>query len=80
MAVAGDVDRARQAYARGDWPDAYDIWSEADLAGLPPTDLDDFATAAELLGHHDATVVALQQAFRLHEQVGDAPGACGKQL
>lgn len=75
MPVAGDVDPARQAYARGDWPEAYDIWSEADLAGLPPTDLDDFATAAELLGHHDATVVALQQAFRLHEQVGDAPGA-----
>ena len=75
MAVAGDVDRARQAYARGDWPDAYDIWSEADLADLPPTDLGDFATAAELLGHHDTTVVALQLEFRLHEQAGDPHGA-----
>ena len=75
MAVAGDVDRARQAYARGDWPEAYDLWSEADLADLPPPDLDDFATAAELLGHHDTTVVALQQAFRLHEQAGDPQGA-----
>lgn len=75
MAVAGDVDRARQAYARGDWPDAYELWSEADLAGLPPTDLDDFATAAELLGHHDTTVVALQLEFRLHEQAGDPQGA-----
>lgn len=75
MAVAGDVDRARQAYARGDWPDAYDLWSAVDLADLPPTDLDDFATAAELLGHHDTTVVALQLEFRLHEQAGDPQGA-----
>lgn len=75
MAVAGDVDRARQAYARGDWPEAYDVWSEVDLTGLPAADLDDLATAAELLGHHDATVLALQQAFRLHERAGDLPGA-----
>lgn len=78
MDVTGDVDRARQAYDRGDWPDAYALWTEAGpggLAGLPAADLDDLATAAELLGHHDTTVVALQLEFRLHEQTGDAPGA-----
>ena len=78
MDVTGDVDRARQAYDRGDWPDAYALWTEAGpggLAGLPAADLDDLATAAELLGHHDTTVVALQLEFRLHEQAGDAPGA-----
>lgn len=78
MDVTGDVDRARQAYDRGDWPDAYALWTEAGpggLVGLPAADLDDLATAAELLGHHDTTVVALQLEFRLHEQTGDAPGA-----
>ena len=75
MAVAGDLDRARQAYERGDWPEAYDVWARADLAGLPAADLDDLATASELLGHHDTTVIALQQEFRLHEQAGDSRGA-----
>lgn len=75
MEVLGDVDRARQAYDRGDWPEAYDAWVGADLAGLAATDLDDFATAAELLGHHDTTVLALQRAFRLHEQAGDPQSA-----
>ncbi|WP_299926044.1 LuxR family transcriptional regulator [uncultured Nocardioides sp.] len=75
MAVAGDVDRARQAYERGDWPEAYDVWARADLAGLPAADLDDLATASELLGHHDTTVLALQQEFRLHEQADDSRGA-----
>lgn len=75
MEVVGDVDRARQAYERGDWPEAYDVWAGADLAGLTAADLDDLATAAELLGHHDATVLALQQEFRLHEQAGDPRSA-----
>ncbi|MFC7360943.1 LuxR family transcriptional regulator [Nocardioides astragali] len=75
MDVAGDVDRARQAYERGDWPEAYDAWSGTDLARLTAADLDDFATAAELLGHHDTTVLALQREFRLHEDAGDPRGA-----
>jgi DNA-binding CsgD family transcriptional regulator len=75
MDLAGEVDRARRSYDHGDWPAAYDAWSAADLDHLSETDLDDFATAAELLGQHDATVRALQQAFRLHEQAGDSPGA-----
>jgi len=75
MEVAGDAEQARQAYARGNWPEAYDAWSGSDLAHLPAADLDDLATAAELLGHHDAAVLALQQEFRLQEQAGDPRGA-----
>jgi len=75
MEVADDVERARQAYERGDWPAAYDAWSATDLALLTPSDLDDLATAAELLGHHDAAVLALQQEFRLQEQAGDPRAA-----
>ena len=70
MAVVGDVDRARRAYARGGWPEAYDLWSEAGLARLADSDLADFATAAELLGHHDDSVRAMQQEFRSHEESG----------
>ena len=68
MDVVGDVDRARRAYARGGWPEAYDLWSEAGLARLADSDLADFATAAELLGHHDDSVRAMQQEFRSHEE------------
>ena len=75
MDGTGGVERARQAYARGDWPAAHASWSAADLADLTASDLDDFATAAELLGHHDTTVLALQQALRLHEQANDPRGA-----
>lgn len=71
----GGVEQARGAYARGDWPEAYDAWSASDLVSLPAPDLDDFATAAELLGHHDAAVLALQHKFRLQEQAGDPRGA-----
>ena len=69
------ADSARQAYDRGDWPEAYDAWAGADLDHLAATDLADLATAAELLGHHDAAVLALQREFRLHEQAGDPTAA-----
>ena len=59
-----------------DWPEAYDVWARADLAGLPAADLDDLATASELLGNHDTTVLALQQEFRLHEQAVTPEGLC----
>src|SRR5688572_690673 len=75
MEVADDGERARQAYERGDWPTAYDAWSASELTNLPGADLDDLATAAELLGHHDTTVLALQQEFRLQEQAGDPRAA-----
>lgn len=71
MDVAGEVERARQEFARGDWAAAYDAWSGAGLDELAPADLADFATTAELLGHHDSTVAALQREFRLHEVAGD---------
>ena len=35
------ADSARQAYDRGDWPEAYDAWAGADLDHLAATDLAD---------------------------------------
>jgi DNA-binding CsgD family transcriptional regulator len=66
-----ELDQARAAFDRGDWELAFDSWSEADTGALTAGDLEDLATAAELLGRHDETVRALQQAFVCREQAGD---------
>ena len=39
-------------------------WSAAGPDALSAEELEDLATAAELLGHHDDAVAALQRAFR----------------
>lgn len=56
-------DAAGDAFERGDWVAAFEAWSRVDPDTLSPVELDRFATAAELLGHHDQTVVTLQRAF-----------------
>jgi DNA-binding CsgD family transcriptional regulator len=66
-----DLEDARAAFARGDWPTAYAAWSAADLASLPPADLHDLATVAELTGHHDVTIAALHRAFAHSREVSD---------
>ncbi|MEE6288339.1 LuxR C-terminal-related transcriptional regulator [Georgenia sp. MJ173] len=58
-----ELGQARTAFGRGDWQVAFDGWAAADPGALAAVDLADLATAAELLGHHDDAVVALQQAF-----------------
>ena len=58
-----ELDRSRAAFDRGAWDVAYAGWSEADADLLTPVDLEDLATAAELLGRHDEAVTALQRAF-----------------
>ena len=62
---------ARVDYDRGDWAAAYAGWSAADPDLLSAAELEDFAVAAELTGHHDDTVVALQRAFRLSQEAAD---------
>jgi DNA-binding CsgD family transcriptional regulator len=58
-----ELDRARAAFDRGEWDLAFEGWSAAAADALTAADLEDLATAAELLGRHDDTVRALQQAF-----------------
>ena len=57
------VGQARADFDRGDWEAAYAGWSAVDLDTLTVADLGDLATAAELLGHHDVNVTAMQKAF-----------------
>ena len=66
-----ELDQARTAFDQGDWDVAFDGWSAADLDVLSPADLEDLATAAELLGRHDDTVRALQKAFVSSQATGD---------
>ena len=74
MTVAG-LEEARAAFERGDWAEAFESWSGADPDTLAVTDLDDLATAAELIGHHDETVRVLQRMFVRCEQHRDLPRA-----
>lgn len=63
--------QAADLFARGDWLAAYDAWSEAGLDGLDAAELDQFSTAAGLVGHHDDLVRALQRAFVRSQDEGD---------
>jgi len=69
------VEQAADHFARGDWLAAYDAWSRSGLDGLSAAELDGFSTTAELLGHHDELVRALQRAFRVCQDAGDVRGA-----
>ena len=62
---------ARADYARGDWPAAYAAWSTVELDALSVAELEDLAASAELTGHHDTTIAALQRAFGLCQADGD---------
>ena len=70
MSVA-ESERARADFERGDWVAAFEAWSATDVDALSTVDLDDFATAAQLLGRHDETVALLQRAFVRCQESGD---------
>lgn len=65
------LESARAEFARGDWGAAYSAWSVVDPDVLSAEELEDFAVAAELTGHHDDTVNALQRAFRKSQEAAD---------
>ena len=77
-----ELDQSRAAFGRGDWEVAFEGWSAADSDALTADDLEDLATAAELLGRHDEAVRALQRAFVRWQQGGDRARAvtCAFQL
>lgn len=70
-----ELEEARAAFNRGDWEVAFEGWSAADTDALTGAELEDLATAAELLGRHDETVRALQQAFDCWQRGEDRPRA-----
>lgn len=69
------MSEAADHFRRGDWQAAYEAWSEAGLDGLGADELEQFSTAAGLVGHHNELVGALQRAFLACQEEGDLRGA-----
>ncbi len=70
MGVVDELVRARETYERGDWVAAFEAWSDVTPDALPAADLENLATAAELLGRHEVCVDALQRAFQVNLDAG----------
>ena len=76
--MLGLVERARDAAARGDWQQAFDLLMEADADGLlAPTDLPVLGEVAYAAGHLDVTIEAWERAHAACMQAGDQVAAAG---
>jgi tetratricopeptide (TPR) repeat protein len=74
----GLVERARSAVAQGGWEQAFDLLTEADVAGLlPPTDLPMLGEVAYAAGHVDVCIEAWERAHAACLQGGDQVAAAG---
>ena len=74
----GLVERARDAAARGDWQEAFDLLMEADADGLlAPADLPVLGEVAYAAGHLDVTIEAWERAHAACMQAGDQVAAAG---
>jgi tetratricopeptide (TPR) repeat protein len=72
------VQRARDAAARGDWEEAFDLFMRADAEGLAgPADLPVLGEVAYAAGHLDVTIEAWERAHAACVQAGDQVGAAG---
>ena len=72
------VQRAREAAARGDWEEAYDLLMKADADGLAgPGDLPLLGEVAYAAGHLDVTIEAWERTHALCVQAGDPVAAAG---
>ena len=72
------VQHAREAAARGDWEEAYDVLMKADADGVAgPADLALLGEVAYAAGHLDVTIEAWERAHALCVQAGDPVAAAG---
>ena len=75
MGVVEELIRAREAYDRREWLAAYSGLSDVAQDELTPDDFGQLATAAYLLGRRNNCVQALQRAYQLNVDAGDALAA-----
>jgi tetratricopeptide (TPR) repeat protein len=74
----GLVERARDAAALNDWPQAFDLLMEADADGLlAPTDLPVLGEVAYAAGHLETAIEAWARAHTASMQTGDQLAAAG---
>jgi tetratricopeptide (TPR) repeat protein len=71
------VQRGRDAAARGDWSEAYELFMKADADGLRPAELPVLGEVAYAAGHLDVSVEAWERAHAACEQAGDQVAAAG---
>src|SRR5215210_2366228 len=80
MSGAGEtlVQRGRDAAARGDWPEAYELLMKADADGLAgPAELPVLGEVAYAAGHLDVSVETWERAHAACVLAGDQIGAAG---
>lgn len=75
MGVVEDLHQAREAFERREWVTAYRALTDLGEAGLTADDFVDLATTAQLLGHRNDCIQALQRAYHDYLQAGDRLGA-----
>ena len=73
---------ARDAFARGDWADAYERFAGADIAHLSPADLEAFADSAWWTSRQVESFSIRQRACTAYEESGDPEAAarCSSRL
>ena len=72
------LQRAREAAARGDWDEGYELLMKADAEGLlGPADLPLLGEVAYAAGHLDVTIEAWERTHALSVQAGDPVAAAG---
>jgi hypothetical protein len=72
------VQRAREAGARGEWEEAYELLMKADADGVAgPGDLALLGEVAYAAGHLDVTIEAWERTHALCVQAGDPVAAAG---
>jgi DNA-binding CsgD family transcriptional regulator/thioredoxin-like negative regulator of GroEL len=75
VGLVEELVRARADYERGDWAAALTGWREVDPDTLGADDLMRLGTACWLSGRYDDYVEAMQRAFQIRSEAGEAPGA-----
>ena len=72
------VQRAHEAASRGDWQEAFDLFTKADADGLMgPADLPVLGEVAYAAGHLDASIEVWERAHAVCVQAGDQVAAAG---
>ncbi|HUL86054.1 MAG TPA: helix-turn-helix transcriptional regulator [Actinomycetota bacterium] len=77
-----DVEDARDAFARGEWAEAYERYASADVAHLSPADLEAFADSAWWTSRQVESFSIRQRACTSYEEAGDPEAAarCSSRL
>jgi DNA-binding CsgD family transcriptional regulator len=75
VGLVEELARARADYERGDWAAALTGWRDVDPDTLGADDLMRLGTACWLSGRYDDYVEAMQRAFQIRSEAGEAPGA-----